>query len=69
MLRLLDDGCPLDLEVFTGPPDVVLAPDTVLVPDVVVARRSDLTAQNLPAAPVLAVEVLSPSTRRFDLLL
>ena len=33
------------------------------------ARRSDLTEANLPVAPVLAVEVLSPSTRGIDLLL
>lgn len=36
-------------------------------PDVLVARRADLTDRNLPAPPVLAVEVLSPSTRRIDL--
>ena len=65
---LLRAGCPDDLEVFLAPFDVVLAADTVLIPDLVVARRSELTAKNLPAAPVLAVEVLSPSTRRFDLL-
>lgn len=65
---LLRAGCPVDLEVFLAPFDVVLAADTVLIPDLIVARRSDVTAKNLPAAPVLAVEVLSPSTRRFDLM-
>ena len=50
-----------------APFDVALDDDTVLIPDVLVARREDLTHRNLPAAPVLAVEVLSPSTRRFDL--
>lgn len=58
---------PRDLQVFTAPFDVVLAEDTVMEPDVLVARRADLTERNLPTAPVLAVEVLSPSTRLFDL--
>ena len=69
MWRLLDDACPPDLEVFVAPLDVVLAEDTVLLPDVLVGRRSDFTDRDLPTAPVLAVEVLSPSTRRFDLIL
>ena len=65
----LSAACPRELEVLVAPLDVVLAVDTALQPDVLVARRSDLTTKNLPAAPVLAVEVLSPSTRRIDLLL
>jgi Uma2 family endonuclease len=36
-------------------------------PDVLVARFDELTDKNLPAAPVLAVEVLSPSGRLIDL--
>ncbi len=58
-----------DLETLVAPLDVVLADDTVVEPDVLVARRADLTDRNLPAAPVLAVEVISPSTVRFDRLL
>jgi Uma2 family endonuclease len=69
LLRLLDDACPREFEVLGAPFDVVLAEDTVLIPDVIVARRADLTERDLPAAPALAVEVLSPSTRRFDLML
>ncbi|MEJ7744521.1 MAG: Uma2 family endonuclease [Nocardioidaceae bacterium] len=38
-------------------------------PDLLVARREEVTERDLPAAPVLAVEVLSPSTRRIDLTL
>jgi len=64
--RLLEDARPAELRVLVAPFDVVLADDTVLQPDVLVARRSDLTDRNLPAAPVLAVEVLSPSTQRID---
>ncbi|GAA1638182.1 Uma2 family endonuclease [Georgenia ruanii] len=64
---LLDRACPKDLQVFVAPLDVALAEDTVLEPDVLVAPRADLTERDLAAAPVLAVEVLSPSTRLIDL--
>lgn len=67
LIMVLAPACPEDLEVFTAPFDVRLAEDTVLQPDVLVARRSDVTRANLPAAPVLAVEVLAPSTRLIDL--
>jgi len=40
--------------------------NTELQPDVFVARYSDMREKNLPAAPVLAVEVLSPSTALVD---
>jgi Uma2 family endonuclease len=62
-------GCPEDLEVLLAPFDVALADDTVMQPDLLVARRADLTERDLPQAPLLALEVLSPSTRRYDLLL
>lgn len=65
---LLRPACPPELEVFFAPVDVALSDKTVLQPDLLVARRSDLTDKDLPTAPVLAVEVVSPSTRRFDLL-
>lgn len=64
---LLDSACPPDLKVFVAPLDVRLADDTNVQPDLLVARRSDLTETNLPVAPVLAVEILSPSTRTIDL--
>ncbi|MGI8985231.1 MAG: Uma2 family endonuclease [Nocardioidaceae bacterium] len=66
---LLRAACPADLKVLLAPFDVALAADTVVQPDIVVARRTDLTSRDLPTAPVLAVEVLSPSTRRIDLTL
>src|SRR5262245_1672259 len=62
-------ACPDDLEVFLSPFDVVITNDTVLEPDMLVARVEDVGPKNLPGVPVLAVEVLSPSTRRFDLML
>ena len=67
LATLLKVSCPHELEVFVAALDVVLSDRTVMQPDVLVARRSDLTERNLPAPPVLAVEVLSPNTRRIDL--
>ncbi len=56
-----------ELEVLLAPFDVALAGDTVMQPDLIVARTVDFSERDLPGAPVLAVEVLSPSTRSFDL--
>jgi Uma2 family endonuclease len=64
---LLYAACPSDLEVLTGPFDVALGEHTVLVPDLLVAPRAAFTKRDLPGPPLLAVEVLSPSTRRRDL--
>ena len=44
-------------------------PRTVVVPDLIVARSGDFTEKDLPRAPLLAVEILSPSTRRLELTL
>ncbi len=57
------------VKVLLAPFDVVLAEDTVIQPDLLVAPRAEFTERDLPAAPLLAVEVLSPSTRGVDLLL
>jgi Uma2 family endonuclease len=64
---LLAAACPPELAVRLAPFEVKLSDDTVVQPDLIVTRRSDLTDRNLPVAPLLAVEVLSPSTRLFDL--
>ena len=66
---LLRAACPPHLKVVLAPFDVVLADDTVVMPDLLVAPREQFTVQELPGGPLLAVEVLSPSTRRVDLLL
>ncbi len=63
----LSGACPDDCELLSAPFDVALAEDTIVQPDLLVARRSDLTEKDLPAAPLLAIEVLSPSTRHLDL--
>lgn len=68
LARLLGDRQPSgDFEVLVAPFDVKLADDTVIQPDVLVARYSDMSNKWLAAAPLLAVEVLSPSSRRIDL--
>jgi len=64
---LLHAACPEDLRVLTAPFDVLLADDTGIQPDLLVAHRRDFTERNLPVAPLLAVEILSPSTRLIDL--
>jgi Uma2 family endonuclease len=67
MARLLFEVCPPEFEVLPAPFAVGLADDTELEPDVVVGRIADLTDKDLPAAPALAVEVLSHSTKLIDL--
>ena len=66
---LLRAACPPELKVVLAPFAVVLADDTEVQPDLLVAARTQFTRKELPGPPALAVEVLSPSTRRFDLLL
>lgn len=65
----LSAAVPDGLEVIFAPFAVALAHDTELQPDLIVARSSDFTPRELPGPPLLAVEVLSPSTRRIDLTL
>ena len=67
LMVLMRAACPHEHKVLVGPFDVALTGQRVIVPDVIVARRADVTAKDLPTAPVLAVEVLSPSTRWVDL--
>lgn len=56
-----------DLQVLVAPFDWVVSRGTRFQPDVLVARNADLGSENLQRPPVLAVEVLSPSTRLIDL--
>jgi Uma2 family endonuclease len=63
----LERRCPDELQVFVAPYAVQPANDTEVQPDVLVARDEDLTERNLPVAPLLAVEILSPSTTLYDL--
>lgn len=66
---LLRAACPPQLKVVLAPFAVALADDTEVQPDLLVAPRDQFTVKELPGPPLLAVEVLSPSTRRVDLLL
>jgi len=65
---LLEVACPPGLLVLQAPFDVAMAEETLLQPDLLVSHRSDFTERDLPVAPLLAVEIHSPSTRRFDLM-
>ena len=73
--RRLDETAPVELAVLPAP--FAIHPDaadgrpeseqsTELRPDVLVAELTAFTAKDLPGAPLLAVEVLSPSTQLFD---
>jgi Uma2 family endonuclease len=67
LLTVLGEKCPRDLEVLPAPVDVMLADDTVLIPDVVVGRRADFNQRGLVGPPMLAIEVISYSSRLIDL--
>lgn len=70
LLVVLAPVVPAGHELLPAPFDVVLDTgegDTILQPDLLLARASDLAEENLPAPPLLAVEVLSPTTWHRDL--
>lgn len=69
LLVLLDNACPADLEVFHAPLDYQPSRSTSLQPDLLVVRRSEVAEKNITVAPLLVVEILSPSTRAKDLVL
>ena len=55
-------------EVFDAPLDVIFTPHDVLEPDLlVVADQSHVSKRGIEGPPLLVVEILSPSTRKFDL--
>jgi Uma2 family endonuclease len=55
-------ACPRDLRVLTAPFAVQIDNFNELQPDVLVASFTDLTEVNLPRPPLLAVEIISPSS-------
>ncbi|HTJ75398.1 MAG TPA: Uma2 family endonuclease [Acidimicrobiales bacterium] len=63
---LLHGACPPGYKVILGPFDFKAGPATVLEPDLLVARSDDFGPQRIEQAPLLVVEVSSPSTRRID---
>ena len=66
LYMVLRQACPPDMHVIGAP--FAVRPDRYneVQPDVLVARRSDLTEDDLPQAPLLAVEVISPTSRLRD---
>lgn len=65
--QLLDAAIPPQWMVLMAPVDLRLSDRSVLQPDVVVLPHSQVLETRLEGVPVLAIEVLSPSTRRRDL--
>lgn len=66
LARLLIEP-PAGLELLVAPFDVPLAEDTVVQPDVIVLVRQEDIHDAADPELVLAIEVLSPSTRLIDL--
>lgn len=66
---LLHSACPEELKVFFAPLDWQPDQRNSLQPDLLVVRRDLIGKKNLTDRLELAVEVLSPSTRRKDLVL
>lgn len=64
---LLRSACPPEFEILVAPLDVVLGAATVVQPDVLVIPVAPPGTRRLEQAPLLAVEVQSPSTRLYDL--
>jgi Uma2 family endonuclease len=67
LLGRLRAASPPDLRGLGAPFAVRLTPDTELQPDILVALYENFTPKNLPVAPLLAVEIRSPSTALIDL--
>lgn len=65
----LRSACPPELEVYFAPLDWRPDRRTSLQPDVLVIGRDDPGEKNIAKPLILAVEVLSPSTRRKDAVL
>lgn len=64
---LLRRSCPTTMRVFTAPLDVTLGARTVVQPDLLVTTTQQASGLDHEGVPLLAVEVLSSSTRHIDL--
>ncbi len=57
----------LGYQVFNAPLDVILADDDIVQPDLlVVAERPQISARGIEGAPIVVVEILSPSRPAYD---
>ena len=71
LIRVLDPVCMgrEDVELFMSPADVILTPRTLVQPDLFIVRKipgKPLRAWSEIGIPVLAIEILSPSTASRD---
>lgn len=66
LARLLDAAVPAGLDPFTAPYEVYLDELTRMQPDLVVAAPSSIESRGIVGAPLLAIEVLSTSSRIKD---
>jgi Uma2 family endonuclease len=66
LLVQLRQACPRGLAAVPGP-GVRMSVDTELIPDLVVIPQDQLAEIRVTRAPLLAVEIQSPSTALFDL--
>jgi Uma2 family endonuclease len=67
LYSLLRAACPSELKVYYAPFDVELTARAITQTDLLVTRRSDVRRRGITVAPLLAVEILSPSTSKLDL--
>ena len=66
LCRIFEDNCPDDHEVFFAPLDWQPDGRTSLEPDLLVVAKDRICEVNITENPALVVEVLSPSTSRYD---
>ena len=66
LFLLMSAAVTQDLRVVFAPADVRVGDNTNLQPDLLVTEAVNATGKNLQVAPLLAVEVLSPSTKHID---
>jgi Uma2 family endonuclease len=67
LFGVLDQACPEEFEVLGAPYAVRPSQTVELQPDILVGHAEDFTDKLLPVAPVLTVEVCSPSSVLNDL--
>lgn len=66
LVLALEPVCPKGHQLFFAPLDWRIDDNTALQPDVLIVSDDAVGEQAITASPLLAVEVLSPSTRRKD---
>ena len=69
LIAKLDSACPSGIEVLVAPVDYRPTPERLLQPDVLVCHPDDHDAKHAVKPLLLAVEIISPSTKMLDLLL